>query len=1150
LSANMHEVANVNKGIVVSSVSDFATEYWYGDDHFDNEHYAYYESYYKKYLGDDSLEQGGSTDDKPVMDVTNVLSNGFSQIMNGGAQFEIAANLGNNSYVGYAFVSLDLADPLGTLVLNLSLGKSLKEQTLYIEYENGEIAAYYGKDFALSGNLAEVKLAVGQFGDVIDKITAAFGNGGDDEQTGATQAAEDGVDPVSALMNSMVLTAGEKQAVLTLDTDDLLGLGIGVNARLVFGISNNVITFRGGTVGGLSIGGETVDLGLTILTTTAPKISRPSEEEGANLAEYIADVHSLLGADLIKVTANLHGDDEKVKIAGLKGINADVTAYVDIDGITVGADADVSYTYLGHKISATVGVWYGYDPASDGYGKAVVSLKKINGVPVNINLKCDIKEVAQAVSQLLTLPEVQSASSDGLISIVNGALATDFSGLLTEMYADKASIKIGVSVDTLLEMFNVDAGVKFGSCTLKYQRGEGVYGGSLSASLPALGFDMSVSGADGAIEQPDFDACLDLTDLINTAGAVWNEVESVIEAQSVAFEIERGETYLSLDGIVVEIWGDGEISWKKGGEYVALDLSMAITEKASDVATVKLIYDKNADGTPLVKMALNEVGLEIYREDIESVEAGFNDIYNKVKGLFGAETQTAALTIQENDEVSGNDKLMSALFGLLASDKWVGVLNDLTLTSDGKSVVLKYLAENAASVELRADGVLTLFYEAAIGERFTMGGKLEACSVTGSLIPAIESKLENCKTSSSKDGSAGFVRLAYDFLFEAISSVSVENILGSNTYAVQFRLNGDNCNIDGLEGVYIGAEIYVTGEKGEQGKLAEANLDIDAAGVIIKLNVITERRGNNTHFYINLSQVADVKLPDLKMVATQESLFETFEVLFDTLNNTNILEVLGKLLANGGNEEAESGATDGKNDVIITDDAKSKIVALLTNILDFNFSNAVAATETEGVLTATIDLDNVVSQLGFNTGKLGTVEAVINHNSHSMKTSGKTLVTDADGNEDLKEWISLSSELTARRDYSKFERADYISIEFLPSLIQDLVKVATKDGELRTQYTLSGSITARIVNMLDVNIDTITVTAGIDDESGLVVNAVMHVKETKVLGMGIAEGTAGITYRNGLLTLARGLNSSTPEYKIMTFDYFMDHMLSKNSVLE
>ncbi len=68
-------------------------------------------------------------------------------------------------------------------------------------------------------------------------------------------------------------------------------------------------------------------------------------------------------------------------------------------------------------------------------------------------------------------------------------------------------------------------------------------------------------------------------------------------------------------------------------------------------------------------------------------------------------------------------------------------------------------------MEIGADGALTLFYEAAIGERFTMGGSLAATSVTGSLIPAIESKFESCKTSSSKEGSAGFVRLAYDFLF-------------------------------------------------------------------------------------------------------------------------------------------------------------------------------------------------------------------------------------------------------------------------------------------------------------------------------------------------------------------------------------------------
>ncbi|MDE7084169.1 MAG: hypothetical protein K2O81_02885, partial [Clostridia bacterium] len=204
LSSTMHEVAKVNKGILVSSVSDFTTEYWYGGDRFDEEHFAYYESYFKKYVGGgEQLEQGGSSNDgKPTVDVTNVLSNGFSQIMNGGAQFEITLDLGANRYTGYAFVSLDLSDPLGTLALKVSLGKSLKEQTLYIEYGNGGMAAYYGKDFALTGNLAEVKLAVGEFGEIIDKIAAVFAKSGTVDST-APEAKAEGSDPVSELMNSM-----------------------------------------------------------------------------------------------------------------------------------------------------------------------------------------------------------------------------------------------------------------------------------------------------------------------------------------------------------------------------------------------------------------------------------------------------------------------------------------------------------------------------------------------------------------------------------------------------------------------------------------------------------------------------------------------------------------------------------------------------------------------------------------------------------------------------------------------------------------------------------------------------------------------------------------------------------------------------------
>ncbi|MDE6373413.1 MAG: leucine-rich repeat domain-containing protein, partial [Clostridia bacterium] len=230
-----------------------------------------------------------------------------------------------------------------------------------------------------------------------------------------------------------------------------------------------------------------------------------------------------------------------------------------------------------------------------------------------------------------------------------------------------------------------------------------------------------------------------------------------------------------------------------------------------------------------------------------------------------------------------------------------------------------------------------------------------------------------------------------------------------------------------------------------------------------------------------------------------------------------------------------------------------KVCDVLTRLLDFNFSSAVVATETDGVLTATIDLDNIVKQLGYQTGALGTVEAVINRNSHAMKTSGKTLVTDADGNTQLKEWISLSSELAPRRDYSSFARADYISIEFLPTLIDDLVKFATDDeGNLHDKFTLSGTVTASVLGRFDINIDICTMTVGLDENNGLTLSAIMHVKKVSVIGLvTIPESTVGITYQNGLLTLARGVNTSSPEYKVMTFDYFIDHMLVKNgSVLQ
>ncbi|MDE6374083.1 MAG: hypothetical protein K2L72_06240, partial [Clostridia bacterium] len=278
-----------------------------------------------------------------------------------------------------------------------------------------------------------------------------------------------------------------------------------------------------------------IDLGLTIRTTTAPDISMPSGGDCADLADYIADIRSLLGADLLKISASIHGGDDAVKIGALKGVDLDLTAYADIYGLTVGADAAVSYTYKGRSVSAAVSVMYLYNAANGDWGEAVLRLTELNGSLREVNLKCNVKELADALSTLLTFGGADAgASTDGLVKLLNGALSADLSKLLTELSADKAQIRVGVSVDTLLEMFGIDTGIEFGSCALKYQKGDGVYGGVLSAALPALGFEMSVSGADGEIEIPDTEDYLDLTYVVE-------DIKSIINA-----ELYRAQ--ISLDG--------------------------------------------------------------------------------------------------------------------------------------------------------------------------------------------------------------------------------------------------------------------------------------------------------------------------------------------------------------------------------------------------------------------------------------------------------------------------------------------------------------------------------------------------------------------------------------------------------------------------
>ncbi|MDE7257024.1 MAG: hypothetical protein K2N50_03605, partial [Clostridia bacterium] len=434
-----------------------------------------------------------------------------------------------------------------------------------------------------------------------------------------------------------------------------------------------------------------------------------------------------------------------------------VDVYFNLKNIAVAADIDLSYTYGENTVNAKLSAWY--DKGGEGLGKIIISLTEINGVPLAAKVYCDISEIKDAVTALLNLADINLApfenkNNSGLqnADIITKILGADFDKLLPVLNTSADGLNIAVNADEVMSLFGVNTDIGLGNVWLAYSHSGDK---KLVAAAPALGLGVDISGAAGTLkDMPAISDCLDLTMLVNTVQAVWEQVDGIIDGQSIAFEIVKGETFLSLDGITVEIWGEGEVSWKKGGEYVALNLATSIREGANnaDITTIRFVYDKNADTTPLVKLAVNTVGIEIYKEDLEGVKSGFADIYNKVTAMLGKESggsqpiQSAETAQNALGTLTLSDNLTGVLFGMLAGDGWVDFLNDITVTCDGKSVALKYLADNAVNVSVGADGNLSLFYDGAFGERFKLSGGIVASPVLENLCDVIDREIKATNT--------------------------------------------------------------------------------------------------------------------------------------------------------------------------------------------------------------------------------------------------------------------------------------------------------------------------------------------------------------------------------------------------------------------
>lgn len=994
LSVDVNEVATVNKGVEVTSVSTSHAEYSYDPADFDEAHYAYYDSYFKQYIGSEELLPGGGAG--AVLDATSVLANGFSGILGGGQQFEVEVTLGDNSYVGYIFIGLDLNDPLGTLELSLQLGKTLEEQGLFVEYAQGQGNAYIGEDFALSVNTAAL-------GTVIDSFTAWA----DDINDRFAQSAQEGEESSSSgdvlgeLFGLFDLTYDETAANITLATDNLLGLGVGVDARLNFALGEDEsITFTDATVGGLTLGGDELAIGLAIKTTDAPKISRDPSSTPADLSTYAADIFNLLTSDCVGVNLSLDGTGNEVLIPALNGVKADVKAYVDADGIAAAVLADVSYSDSGRTFSAQIGAYYNYNEHDEGYGNLIVELTNINGMPAAIRVGCSPAELYSAVTALLNAAEIdidglfasQGNISVSLADILNNILSADFSSLLTRLSADANGIHLTVDIDEIIGLFAA-ADTKFGTLNLGYTLG-GENGGKLSASLAALGLSVSVESADTVVPAPSGEY-LDLAGLLNVVTRAYETIDNIVGSSSVNLVIPSGDNYLTYGNLKLAVTGTVSAKWGDG-QRVAADLNVRFAGSEGDATTnIKLIYNAAGDEqSPLVRLSVNGAALDIYREDLSAVQGQISTL----------SSATAAGSVSSGDA----QNVLALVLDLLSDGEWVNVLNNFTLATDGQSVALRYLSEQGdVSLSLDAQDGLSVGISATY-ERFSYSGRFDV--VGADIYSYVNRQIELSSPASTREG-ATFTKVIYGYIFDAFNAVDLTDVLGG-AYSVGLELSGDNSGLPQLEGVNVSAQLSFA-RYNAASNVADlaASVVIDGVRVDFNITLIGEQ------FYVSVTNVCGNDIPALKLTTTADSLYGLLSQLVGYAVNAGVL----------GGQTAPAAAGRSVN---------AAIADILYSLANINFSDYVTASSTVERKVLEVDLGGLLAALGVSAEvPVGSLTAILNEDltfGVSAANGGNT-------------WLSVNA-FKAEKDYSSFDKSGYIDFGKVTSLpVADILALVDSD---------------------------------------------------------------------------------------------------------
>ena len=1128
----------------MSGVSKTTTTYSYGEETFDGEHYALYESCYKPVVGTLESVNGGDGGEEEA-DVITVLMSAFEGMLNGnGQQFDIALDLGGRRYAGRLFLCIDLNnlanDVLGSVEARLALSadENIDGQDLYIQLKEGEVSAYYSSDFALTAD-------IGTFGDIIDKFSA-WADSLNGQSAGVVAMAGDGTENIlEQLLAGLAMEETQQGAKITLSLDDLAGFAL--DAEINFSGEGDRFTLADATIGGLAYNGQEIPVTLGLTPSSADIISHEEAETPFDVNAAADSLFELLSSEQIRAELTLEGEKLSDLLCelgaadlgdGLDGLRLEAEGGLDISGLTVQAAVRLINGEGNALLDADV--YYIYGDETGEYGRAYLHLKNVLGASLNIKVYSDIAELADTVQALISGAggaEAQAYAGLGGLdtgALISGILSLDFGSVIKEVTANGSVIGATLNADGVLAMLGID--LSLGDISLEYAPGED--GGRLTGSMPALGLEAGIFGSGEPIPSAP-EGYLEAhraIELVQSAAAIFDG------ATAVNFDI--GGAQLNINGVSLDLGGKGTVGWTDGGvvDYVALDLMLdaaAGGAEDSSPTELKLTYSAAANGGYEIKIALNgayaaeKSVLVITQADIEDLKAQVNaiaELVDKFTAQGAGETVVAmaeaagfgAAAAGEGDSSLTAD-LLKAIFG---GDGILSVLNIfgepvITIGQIEDAIVLNLLGidfaveENAIAFdgELRINGSTLLgFEDVSVG-----AGRGAAPGFAG----YSEKRLTEDNT---------LIGLALDYIFNAFDSIDVGSFLGGKTYSTELEIDGAKSGIAELAGVYVDASLYFTDgitysdgtAQKENGKLVELVIDELTVGDFTMQASVVYMNGR---IHLSIDRVNDIQLSEMDVSMDASDISKAVDNILALLENPALMQIIEGVLP--------AQATAAAYTDTLSEGESGTLADILGMLLSFDFKQIVSVSDSAIIL----NIDNLLDMFGMET----TV------GSAAISADGDGGITITASSAEGEGWLSLVAQRTEKHGYDSGDYKDFVDVGFVADLLGDLDKFAASnyapEGEVNTLYTftqgrLSVNLSVSIISAT-ININNVKLTAGIDEAGKLVATFEGDLQGYTALFFPVASAAKiGFTYYDGYITLMRG-----DTYRVMTPAYLIDNLL-------